>query len=682
MGYRIGVDVGGTFTDIVSFDEATKRLEITKVPSTPRDQSQGVIDGITKIVRERGLQYQDISSFVHGTTVATNTLLERNGAKAALITTEGFRDVFEIGRQTRPDLYDFWAKRPKPPIPRYLVFEVPERVLFDGKVEKQLDDNKARQIAKELKKAGVDSIAVCFLHSYINPVNEKRMREIIAEEIPDVYTSISYEILPEIKEYERVCTTSVNAYLMQKVQAYIDNLVKRKDSLGIKPKLQVMQSNGGIMSADVAARRSIHTVFSGPAGGALAGLHISKLIGEDDVITLDMGGTSTDLVLIEKGQLKLTTDEEIGGFPIKVPSIEIHTLGAGGGSIAWVDDGGTLRVGPQSAGADPGPACYDLGGAEPTVTDASLVLGRLSAENFLGGEKSLSAKQADLAIEKRVSRNVNLSVTDAAMGIIRVVNSNICGGVNVISTEKGYDLREFTLVAFGGAGPLFAAEIANELKMKRVVIPPFPGNFCAVGEAVANVRYDYVCTNVKAVDDITIDEYNELYEGMKQEAVSQLTEEGYRQDDIVFRGNADMRYARQFWELSIPVPYKLSTKEDLDKMVRGFNDIHKKTYGYSLEDESVVFVNFRLSAEIMRPPLELEKEPLGNDTSQQALKSSRGVYFGDQITECPVYDRNKLVPGSQVTGPAIIEEYASTTLVPAENTARIDTFRNIIIEVA
>lgn len=680
LGFRLGVDVGGTFTDVVLFDEISKKLVITKYPSTPKDQSEGVVEGIKKIVKLTGISYSDITSFVHGTTVATNTLLERKGARTALITTQGFRDIFEIGRQTRPDLYDFWAKRPNPPIPRYLTFEVPERVYYDGQVGKELDEAKAREVVRNLKKADIESVAVCFLHSFINPVNEKRMKQIIAEEMPDIYISTSHETLPEIKEYERLCTTAVNAYLMKKVQAYIDHLVKRKQTLDIRPKLQVMQSNGGIMGAGAAAKRSVHTVFSGPAGGALAGQYMSRLIGEKNVITIDIGGTSTDLVLIENNQLKLTTEGEIGGFPIKVPSIEVHSLGAGGGSLAWIDDGGTLRVGPQSAGADPAPACYGLGGQEPAATDANLVLGRLSATNFLGGEMPLHPKLAEEAISSRIASKTGLSVTEAALGIIRVLNSNICGGVNVVSTEKGYDLREFTLMAFGGAGPLYAVELANELKMKRVVVPMFPANFCAIGEAVAGVRYDYVRTSVKPVKEISVDEYNGLYREMKKEGVHSLTEEEYSYRDIIFTGNADLRYAGQFWELNVPVPVQISSPRELEKIARDFHEMHERTYGYSLKNVNVVFVNFRLSAMVISPALEYEEEPPGRDSSKEGLKGTRKVFFEEGPVDSLIYDREKLAPGSVIKGPAIIEEYASSTVIPSKNVARIDKFRNIIIE--
>lgn len=679
MNYRVSVDIGGTFTDIVAYDEESGRTWITKVPSIPENPAVAVEKGIEKIAQQRGIRYEEISYLVHGTTVATNALLERKGAKTALITTEGFRGVFEIGRQRRPDLYDFWAKRPKPPVPRYLIFEVPERVLHDGEVLKKLDENKAKLVIGELKRHSIESVAVCFLHSYINPVNEKRMKELILEAMPEAYISISCEILPEIREYERVCTTAVNAYLMPRVQTYINNLVERKEGMGIKPRLHVMQSNGGIMGADVASQRSVHTVFSGPAGGVLASMQVSKLLREENVITLDMGGTSTDLALIEKNEIKFTTEGEIGSFPIKVPMMEIHTLGAGGGSIAWVDTGGALRVGPQSAGANPGPVCYDLGGEEPTVTDANLVLGHINEKYFLGGEITLSYEKARLAIEKKISASLNLSPVECANGILKVVNSNIGSGVNVISTQKGYDLREFSLIAFGGAAGMHVVQLADELKIKKVVVPLSPANFSAIGAQLADVRYDYVRTTMKSVNDITVNQYDDTYREMMKEAIGHLANEGFAENEIIFGGTSDMRYAGQAWELNVSVPIELPSEEHLQKIARDFHEIHKRTYGYSLEGEDVIFVNLRLSAIGKIATLKFREEPLGIDTSQKAFKGSRDVFIDGNFIKCALYDRAKLAPGSSVIGPAIIEEYAATTLVPNKKIARIDKFRNIII---
>jgi N-methylhydantoinase A len=681
MGYRIGVDVGGTFTDVVAYDEKSRRCHVTKLSSVPQNPAIAVIDGIEKICKKVGIKSEEITYVIHGTTVATNALLERKGARTALVTTAGFRDVFEIGRQRRPDLYNFWIKRPKPPIPRYLIFEASERVLYDGTVEQKLDEAQAKEVIREIRKQNIESIAVCFIHSYINPVNEKRMKELILKEIPDAFVSISYEILPEIREFERVCTTAVNAYLMPKVRSYINDLEKRKNNLGIKPKIHVMQSNGGVMSSQAAAQRSIHTVFSGPAGGVLGSLHLAKLIGEDNIITLDMGGTSTDIALLEKGQLRLTTEGEIGTFPIKVPMIEMHTIGAGGGSIAWIDSGGALRVGPQSAGADPGPACYGRGDY-PTVTDANLVLGRIDPNYFLGGEIKLSLDKAKQAIEKHLVPALGLSVFGCARGIIRIVNANMGGGVNVVSTQKGYDLREFTLVAFGGAAALHAAQLMDDLKMKKTIIPQSPANFAAIGAELADVRYDYVRTIVKSVNSVTIEAYNQMYREMKKEALVHLIDEGFGENEIIFSGSSDMRYGGQSWELSIPTPIELPSADFLKKIAENFHKTHEKTYGYRLSDEDIIFVNLRLSATGKIPKIRFVKEPPGKDTSKSACKNMREVYFvqtGEKV-KCPIYDREKLTPGSTVAGPAVIEEYASNTVLPRGKTASIDEYRNIIIK--
>jgi len=407
--YRLSVDVGGTFTDIVLYNENNRSFYHTKIDSNPQDQSLSIIQGIRKIVQKLNISYNEIAYFSHGTTVGTNALLERSGAKTALITTEGFRDVFEIGTQKRPDLYDFWAKRPKPPIPRYLIYEIPERTKFTGEIIKEIDLKSAKSIINKIKENNIESIAVCFLHSYKNPDNELKMKELILKEIPEIHVSLSCEILPEIREYERTCTTAVNAYLMPKIYKYINTLEKEKEVLGIKEQLHIMQSNGGLMSAYFAANRSIHTVFSGPAGGVLGGKNISRLLGEKNLITLDMGGTSTDIALIENCEIKFTTEGTINTFPIKVPMIEMHTIGSGGGSIAWVDEGGALKVGPQSAGAVPGPACYNIGGEKPTITDANLLLGRLNSKYFLGGEKKLNYDKARIAIENEINNKLKLS---------------------------------------------------------------------------------------------------------------------------------------------------------------------------------------------------------------------------------------------------------------------------------
>jgi N-methylhydantoinase A len=679
MGYRLSVDVGGTFTDIVLFDDATRKIHTTKVPSTPKDQSIGLIEGIKKICAQVSIGYEEITYFIHGTTVATNALLERKGARAALITTAGFRDVFEIGRQRRPSLYDFWNVRPKPPIPRNLIFEVPERTMFDGTCTVPLDVDAARRVVNELKKLEVESIAVCFINSYKNGTNEQAMKRVIREQMPEVAISISYETLPEVKEYERICTTAVNAYLMPKVQTYVNNLVARKDALGVQPNLHVMQSNGGIMSAEVAATRSVHTVFSGPAGGVLGGMYLAKLVGERNVITFDMGGTSTDIVLLANNQIRLTTEGEIGNFPIKVPMIEMHTIGTGGGSLAWIDGGGALRVGPESCGADPGPACYNLGGTRPSVSDANLMLGRLDAKAFLGGEKALHTDNAVKAIEDHISRKMGISAVDAANGITQIADANMCGGVKVVSTQRGYNLQDFTLIAFGGAAPLHAARIARELGMKKVIVPQSPGNFSAIGAELAEVRYDYVRTHVSAVTETPLSDYNQVFSAMKTEAIQHLHDEGFSEKEILFLGNADMRYAGQAWELGVEVPVKVRGPQDMERIVKGFERIHKRSYGYTLDDK-IVFINLRLSAIGNIPKLKFKKEDEKPDASKKACTGTRKVFFNDGFIDTRLYIRDTMTPGTRVSGPAIIQEYAATTVLFPGDVACVDAHRNIIIE--
>lgn len=679
MGYRLSVDVGGTFTDIVLFDETTKTIYATKVLSTPKDQSIGLIEGIKKICSQVGIDYSEINYFIHGTTVATNALLESKGAKTALITTEGFRDVFEIGRQRRPDIYNFWVKRNKPPVPRHLVYEVKERVLFDGTVEKALDEDDARSVVKKIREEGVESVAVCLLHAYKNNANEKALRRILEEELPGIPLSISCEVLPEIREYERTCTTAVNAYLMPKVQKYINNLVVRKNELGIKPNLHVMQSNGGIMSSDVAAQRSVHTVFSGPAGGVLGGMYISRLVHDKNVITLDMGGTSTDIVLIGDGNMRLTTNGEIGDFPIKVPMIEMHTIGTGGGSLAWLDMGGTLRLGPQSCGSEPGPACYGLGGTKPAVSDANCILGRLDPDAFLGGEKPLYPEKAVKAMEETVANQLGISAVEAAIGVVKIADSNMAGGVKVISTQKGFDLREFSLISFGGAGSLHAANIAKELNMKRVIVPRFPGNFSAIGAEMAEVRYDYVRTLVEPIDEMSVEYYNSKFEEMCKESVEHLALEGFDQNHVALHGVADIRYAGQAWELQVNVPVKANGKADFDSIIKEFEALHKQTYGYILDDDKIVIVNLRLSASGVVPKLELTAHPIAPN-EEEAFKYVRQVYFDDRFMDTKIYQREKMNAGSRISGPAIIEEYASTIVIPPSDEAYIDEYLNVIIE--
>lgn len=678
MSYRLSVDVGGTFTDIVMFDDVAKKIYTTKVHSTPQDSSIGIENGIHKICRQVGISPQEITYFIHGTTVATNALLERKGARTALVTTKGFRDILEIARQSRPDLYNFWAQRPLPPIPRHLVYELDERVYFDGQIAREIDPEEVKALAGVLRQEKVESVAVCFLHSYKNAKNELQAKKLLSMELPGVHICASAETLPEIREYERFCTTAVNAYLMPKVKDYIDHLDVKRKAIGVRPNVHIMQSNGGIMSSQAAGERSVHTVFSGPAGGVLASMYMSRLIGERNVVTIDIGGTSSDLALIVDHDVAFTSGAELGGFPVKVPTIEMHTIGAGGGSIAWLDAGGVIRVGPQSAGAFPGPACYGNGN-QPTVTDSNLIMGYLNPENFLGGEYSLSADKSLDAYKTEICAKNGMEPLQAAAGVRRLVNANMCGGINVISTQKGYDLREFALMAFGGGGSLHAVDLADELNIKKVIVPENPGMFSAIGCQLAKVRYDYVRTIVANTDDLTPESYNMFYDEMRADAIKDMAQEGFSEGDLAFSASSDMRYCGQAWELAVPVPDHIDTAEDFQSCSSAFEDIHRRTYGYTLTDK-VAFVNLRLSAFAVIPALEFKRFEKGDpQVSPDAVKGTRRMMFGDSFVESTIYDRAKMHVGCCVYGPAMIEEYAASTPIPPHHEAHIDEFRNIII---
>ena len=494
MSVRLGVDVGGTFTDLVLFDAATNRIHFTKTSSTPANQAVGVEEGIRKVAGIAAVPPGEIEFFVHGTTVATNALLERKGVSCALLVTEGFRDVLQIGRQDRPKLYDWFAQRPTPLVPRAQTFEIRERMLHTGDVLTPLDEAQAREAIRAARAAGVTAIAVCLLHAYANPAHERRVGELIAEEFPDAEVSLSSDVIPEFREYERASTTAVNAYVMPIVRRYVARLADRTAAMGVPAELHIMQSNGGLMTARAAAEQSVRTMLSGPAAGVLGAVALARQAGFENVLSVDMGGTSFDICLAYDGSLRFTKESEIGSLPIKVPMIDIHTLGAGGGSVAWIDAGGALRVGPRSAGAQPGPACYGRGGDEATVTDANVVLGRIDPANFLGGEMALDAAAAWRAVEDRIARPLGLGVEEAAEGIVRVINATMVRGMRAVSVEKGYDPRDFAIVAFGGGGPLHAADLARELGVPSVLVPVMPGVTSALGLLVADLRYDVSAT--------------------------------------------------------------------------------------------------------------------------------------------------------------------------------------------
>lgn len=676
--YKLGVDTGGTFTDIGLIDEETSQIAVTKVPSTPNNPALAVLEGVKAIVEQVGISCKDIDFFIHGTTVATNALLELKGAKTALITTEGFKDVLHIARQTRPKLYDFWSRRPAPQVPRRLRFEVPERILYTGEILKPLEVEAVQSIAQKLKKEKVEAVAVCLLHSYANPKHEIQIKEILQREYPELIVTLSSEILSEYREYERMSTVTINAYVMPKVNKYVSHLADKLKEMGVKSDLYIMQSNGGVITSETAREASARTVLSGPAGGALAGIFVCQQTDTDNIITVDMGGTSLDICLVENKEPRYTTESQIGGYPIKLPMIDIHTIGAGGGSIAWIDAGGALRVGPESAGAVPGPVCYQKGGQEPTVTDANVVLGRINPGYILGGRMEMDVEGARRAIKEKIADPLGLNVEEAAAGIIRVVNANMVRGIRVVSVENGYDPREFSLVSFGGAGPVHAVEMAKELAMKEVIVPVNPGITSAIGMLTADVRHDYVQTYIVPTNEVQLNELEELYGKLESEAIAQLAEEGFGKENMVFIRTADMRYAGQAFELGVSVPAGKLKNEHITAMEKQFNETHMKHYGYQRLGETIELVNLRLVALGKLPGLKIKGKATLTSTKPEAI-TSRKVYFNDGFVETAIYNRDNLLPGQQVTGPAIIEQLDSTTVVFPGQTARVDAFNNIVI---
>lgn len=687
--YRAAVDTGGTFTDICLLREDTGEIFISKVPSTPSDPARAVLGGLARATAAAGLEPAGLRMLLHGTTVATNALLEGKGAPVALLVTRGFKDILLIGRQNRPALYDFWTVKPRPLVPRRLTFEVTERIMADGQVYIPLDEGEVQAIVEEIRRAGVTSIAVSFLHSYANPRHEQKVRDIIARLYPDALVTLSSDILPEFREYERTSTTVINALVQPRIAAYIARLkegLKGLASPGVQskrpPGLFIMQSSGGMLTAEQAMRESARTVLSGPAGGVLAGLFLARQTGRPNVITADMGGTSMDICLIKGEQLRHTTEGAIGGYPLSLPMLDIHTIGAGGGSIGWVDGGGALRVGPASAGAAPGPACYGLGGTEPTVTDANLVLGRISPTRSLNPALALQPRLARQYLEEKIARPLKLTVEEAAAGMIRVVNAAMARAMRVVSVQRGHDPRDFTLVAFGGAGPLHAVELARELNIPYVLIPRYPGVTSALGMLHADVRRDYVRTALLPLNDTEPDQLADLYTPLEEKGRRELEEEGFSPAEIIITRQADLRYRGQSYTLTLPVPAGQLAAEDLAILRRSFHLLHRQEYGFCREEAPLEVVNLRLVAlgSLPRPPVSPPGKKKGSRAAPEPLEE-RPVYFGDRFLPTLVYHRNDLEPDMSLKGPAVIEQSDTTTLVWPGTSVRVDQWGNLIIHV-
>jgi N-methylhydantoinase A len=649
-GARLGVDVGGTFTDVVILSGG--RLVTAKVPSTPSDQSEGVLAG----VEAADFDASGLEAFAHGMTVATNALLERRGARLALVTTEGFRDVIEIGRQNRPSLYDLTRDRPPALVPRELRFTVRERMGPDGELA-ELDEDDLARVVDAVRDAGVEAVAVCLLFAFLHPEHEQRVGEALRSQLDGVHVSLSSEVLPEFREFERFATTAADAYLAPRLSAYLGRLAERSEEAGLPTPL-VMQSSGGVIDLDAAVSAAAACVLSGPAGGVVGAAYAAAASGYEDLLTFDMGGTSTDVAPVIGGDAQTTTDSVVAGVPLKLPMVDVHTVSAGGGSIAWADAGGALRVGPQSAGAEPGPAAYGAGGEEPTVTDANLFLGYLEDGATLGGEVVLQRELAEQALE-RLGSQLGLDALQTARGIVRVANAEMTRALRVISVERGLDPRDFALVAFGGAGGMHACALADELGMRTLVVPKAAGVLSALGLAISDVRRDYVEVLLGEPD---ADRLEPAFGDLEARAREDL-------DDPRLSRGADLRYRGQSFELTVDAG-------ELESLVARFHDAHEQRYGYRMEEEPVELVNVRVTATVAVDKPELQEEPAEGDGRSGRRRAS---FDGDWV-EVAVFDRTEMGAGSEVSGPALVEFPEATCVIAPDWAGRVDDAGSLVLE--
>ena len=672
---RVGVDIGGTFTDLVTVSDGA--IEVGKTPSTPETPERAVIDGLTELRDRDGLDPGAVRFLGHGTTVATNAVLEGEWAETALVTTEGFRDALEIGRQARPDIYDFGVEKPAPIVPRDRRYEVPERLDERGRIETPLDEAAVRDLAADLR--DVESVAVSLLFSFENDDHERRVREILRAEGVEASYSLSSVVLPEIREYERTLTTALNAALKPVIDEYVGNLGRRVREAGVGADLKLMQSNGGLMTADAARERPVKTLLSGPAAGVQGATYVARLAGVENLITMDMGGTSCDVSLVEGGDPLVTTDVEVGDYPVTVPMIDVHTVGAGGGSIAWIDEGDALRVGPESAGADPGPVCYGRGGDRPTITDAHLLLGRLDPASFLSAAFDGAVDDVRAAVEREVADPLGTTVEEAAAGILDVANANMVRALRVVSVERGYDPREFGLVAFGGAGPLHATTLAETLDVPRVLVPRTAGVLSALGLLITDVLYDYSTSMVRRWDEVDPADLRREFEAFVERGRERLRAEGLPADRMEFERSVDLRYVGQSFDLSVPVAADAGGAA-MGAVAERFHERHRQRYGHADPDEPVELVTVRLRARGVVETPDLRPARSGGDLAD-AVTETREVVFDGDGRETRVYDRDRVPTGVEIDGPAVVEGAESTLLVRPGQRATVDEYGTFAVEV-
>ncbi len=680
--YRVGIDIGGTFTDFSVLDEQGGEVFNAKVLSTPADLTEGVMTALDEFFGN-GRSPQDVTFLFHATTIATNALLERKGAKTWLLITEGFTGVYETPElgETRSAISDYLSY-PKPPmlVRQRETIQIPERLDFRGNVLRALDEGETRRRLARLRGTGVESVAVCLLFSFMNAAHEQRLRELVAEVVPDAQVYLSCETLPQIREYPRLTTTVVNAYVAPVVNRYIHKLEEALKSRRITKPLYIMQSNGGSLTGGALRSIPVRMIESGPAAGVLGAAHIGRMTNQLRVISFDMGGTTAKAGIVQDGEPRIVPRFQAGEWLISTPSLDLVEIGAGGGSIAWIDKSGLLKVGPQSAGADPGPACYPNGGALPTVTDADVALGWLNPEFFVGGKFHLNPSAAQRAIARHIAEPLKLETIEAANGIIKIVSSGMVESLRLGTVSRGEGPREYILVAFGGAGPVHAALLAQELKIPRVLIPASPGVHSAMGLLVSDLKRDYIQTHFADLEAVEVGEIERRFAAMETTAQQEFESQGIARELIVHERAIDLRYSIQKYELPVPVARFGLKQNAIAAWRRAFDEIHEKHFGSRAEDQKVELVNYRLTTKVIVPKPAVTNLPAQGENCDGAIKVRRRAYF-DGWRETPVYDREKLRPGNRLRGPAIIEQMDSTTVVHPEQEAHIDGFGNIIIEI-
>ena len=684
MSFKIGVDVGGTFIDLVIVDQ-NQNKQLYKSLSNPKDLGNAVIEGLNLAAQDQGMNLEEMlastETIIHGSTVATNSLLTRNGAKTALLTTSGFRDVLNMRRGLRKDQYNPKQSPPIPLIPRQMIYPVEERIDCEGSELLAVNDKEINLLAKNLLASGVESIAISLLFSFLNDSHEKQLSKTLKQLLPHVHISLSSEVLPEVRLYERISTTTVNAYVTPVLSHYLESLETTLKKKGFSGKLLVMQSNGGVMNADAGKQFGVRSILSGPAAGPVAGIHHGSSHGLSNVITMDMGGTSCDVCLIKNGEVEITKDMEIAEQRIALPLVSVNTIGAGGGSIIGLDARKLLQVGPESAGSSPGPVCYGLGGTQPTVTDANLVLGYLDSKRFWGGRLQLNKENAYQAIKSQIAQPLGLDTVRAAYGAFQVVNTNMVDAIREVSILRGHDPRNFLLVAAGGAGPIHATSIAQELDIPLTLVPREASVMCAGGQLLSDLRHDFVRSYVAPLEKIDFPTANQLYGEMKEHATQTLRTDGIPESKMSLSFSVDVRYIGQFSEVEVQLKQHLLTTETTKKLAQDFHTKHQSLNGYNMPSTPLEIVNLRVVAKgITDKPHKKIKLPSPNtNSSDKALTGHRKAFFGDEFKDTPVYDGLQLSSGSTVLGPALLEQETTTVIVQPNFQLTCDELGNYLV---